>query len=230
LFIGAAILVPFFLALLAGIWLLFKRNWLVVCALLLPNALFGLFAIFNGLAVRPRMFLLMLFPALLAGMVAGEFISGWLARRLRRESLGPAFLGAFVGVLVLASASALPRYYAVPKQDYAGAVRRLASERRPGDIVIVVFLAEQGYKFYAEQMGRSADPDCYYVRDPALFRQIVADHPGRQIWLVSTFERALRLDVPEIAEEMKSGWEIDHRFPGAIGDGDVLIYRRGPSP
>jgi len=202
----------------------------VICALLLPNALFGLFVIFKALAVTPRMFLLMLLPVLLAGMAAAEFISAWLARRLPRAGLGSAVLGGFVAVLALASASALPSYYALPKQDYVSAVHQLAAQRHQGDIVIVVYLAEQGYRFYADKPDRPADPDCYYVRDTALFRRIVAEHPGQQIWLVSTFERALRLDLPEIAEEIRSGWEIDHRFKGAIGDGDVLIYRRKTSP
>lgn len=47
----------------------------------------------------------------------------------------------------------LPRYYELPKQAFRSPPEYVKELRRPGDVVIVVHLAEAGYHCYGRRQG-----------------------------------------------------------------------------
>jgi hypothetical protein len=54
---------------------------------------------------------------------------------------------------------------------------------------------------------------------------ILAAHPNRPVWLVTTFPRALRMAVPDLDARIKRDWEVDQTFKGTIGDGDIFVWK-----
>lgn len=202
-----------------------KAQWLLPAALLLPNIVLLIFVTIGQLSVTPRLFifgLVLMILSIAAGLEKSIdlIMLRWTSKTVTKHS--------FAGVAALAisaSLASLMGYYRLPKQDYAGAVQYVNEARRPGDVVIVVYLAKYGYRFYSEQLRYPIDRNTYFVRNVDQFNSIVNAAPGRHIWIVSTFERALRLDYPEIDRMIKDHWIVTRRFPGKIADGNVLVYR-----
>ena len=210
-----------------GLWRLFRASPLLTAILVLPNALLTAFVIVERLAVTPRLFFFALVPCVIVLASGTEVVASCLSRRLRK-SWAPGLLALATGFLAIGLGAGLVRYYSIPKQNYPGAVKFIAENHRPGDAVIVLYLAKYGYGFYASRLGMPLDEDTYFVRDPAAFQLVLLRHPGARVWIVSTFERALGIDLPDIHEALESEWDLAARFPGTIGDGNVLVYRSKP--
>jgi len=207
-----------------GLWRVWRANAVLAAALVLPNVLLLGSLVIAKVSVTPRLFLFALIPAVVFLAAAIEWAALVVAGRTSRR-IGHALHAISVGMVLLAFLGSLQFYYATPKQDYAGAVDYLQAERRPGDVVIVAYLAKYGYSFYARQRGIPLDAQTYFVRDGATFDALVAANRRRRIWVVSTFERALRLDYPTIARALQTDWVVTRRFRGTIGDGNILVYR-----
>jgi hypothetical protein len=129
-----------------GLAAMTMRSWPLALGLLLPNLLLAIAVGGGGLVASPRFFILALPLALLA-LVHGVVSVGALAARYaRRPALAPALAAAAIVVIVGTSALQLPRYYAIPKQDYRGSVSYLRT-RAPDEIVIIIDVAESGYRY-----------------------------------------------------------------------------------
>jgi hypothetical protein len=134
-----------------------------------------------------------------------------------------------VGLVIiasLASLASLPYYYAVPKQAYRSSLEYLESTRQPSDIVIVIHLAESGYRYYGAQFHIREGQDYFYVRTVAALDEVLAEHSGQRSWLVVTFPRALRLSLPGLDARVQRDWQVIKEFPGTVGDGDITIWRQ----
>jgi hypothetical protein len=90
---------------------------------------------------------------------------------------------------------------------------------------MVVYLAEKGYRYYARRGGLREGQDYFVVRTPEAFDAIRASHGAAQILLVTTFPRALRLELPTVYERMTKEWIPIRMFRGTIGDGEISVWR-----
>ena len=208
-----------------GFVALLRRHWSLTLALSLPVALSILFIIINGLTFSPRFLL----PALPLGIVAvvqgvytiGEIISGHLSGSLRPWVPRLATAG-LVALVVAVSAGSLQYYYSTPKQAYRASIEYIESERNGDELVIVVDLAEQGYRYYSSQLG--ANQESYrYVRSVEELDRVISTSNQETI-LVTTLPRFLRLRKPELDSRIQEGWEMDRSFPGTIGNGQISVW------
>lgn len=221
--------VPFLLVAGAGFLALGRRRWPLALALALPGALTAAFLLARGLTFSPRFFLLWLPLAILTAVVAVDAGTGWLLRATPSRARAAATTAVFV--LALLSAASLRRYYAVPKQPYRAALAAVERWRGPEDLVVVVYAAEPGVRYYGARLGVPLDTRYRFVRSvPALDSALAARGRGRVV-LVVTFERALRVGLPALYERLVAGWTATARFPGTVGDGGIALWEeRGPTP
>lgn len=206
---------------------LLRRNWPLVSALALPGIFQISFCVARGLVVSPRYFLLAL-PVSILGVVQGiEDLARYAATRVPKvpsfERLLAAALVLFVASL---SASALPRYYRVPKQAYREAIAYVQSERTPRTTVIVIYLAEWGYRYYASRLQLRQGRDYFCVRSVHALDEVLARHPGETSLLITTFPRALRIARPDLDRRIRRYWRALREFPGTVGDGEITVWKQ----
>lgn len=219
--------VPFLLVAAAGALAVLKRAWVLAIGLALPGLLTLAFLLVRGLTISPRFFLLWLPLAVLTAVVAIDAGAGWIWRsRPKRAALVGA---ATVALLATLSAASLARYYAIPKQPYRAALAYVERERNPDDLVVVVYLAELGMRYYGARAAAPLEQRYRFVRTvPALDSALAERGTGpaaARVWLIVTFERALQMDLPELNARVRSGWMLQHAFDGTVGDGGISVWR-----
>ncbi len=221
--------IPFLALAVAGYVILVRRHWILALALTLPCLLQAVLIVVQGLTFSPRFFILALPLAIMVVVQALTSATSFVARGLRQSDRFAWWCRtAGVVVLCVASIAALPRYYTVPKQPYRAALAFVETARQPGSRVIVIHYASAGMRYYLERTGTSdADYDVR-VRTLEALDTVMAEEPGRPVWLVTTFPRALRLGVPDLDARIKRDWEIVRTFPATIGDGQILVWRQKP--
>lgn len=217
LVVGAAIGTLGFLRLL-------RANWILVATLVLPSVLAAAFIAVGGLTASPRFFLMALFPAILFAVAGAEYlIEKWPA-----AAKHPLLTSKITALVMFAAAATalipLRHYYATPKQAYRASLQYIQTERKPGDIVVAIHLTEMGYRYYGPHFGLN-DGNSYYVRSEDKLNQIIAAHPGDQIFVVTTLHRILRLTYPGLAARIEHDWQVVRMFPATIGDGELAVRR-----
>jgi mannosyltransferase len=200
------------------------RSWPLALGLLLPGLLQAIAVGVGGLVASPRFFILALPLALLAIVQGVVSIGALAARFVRRPMLAPALAAAAFLVMVGVSALQLPRYYSIPKQDYRGSVSYLRT-RAPDEIVIIIDVAESGYRYYVQRHGLDRADDYFYVRSMQALDDVLRAHPEKRAVLVTTFPRAFALAHSDLHERVWRDWTVVRRFPGTIGDGDIAVWR-----
>jgi 4-amino-4-deoxy-L-arabinose transferase-like glycosyltransferase len=217
--------VPFLALTAAGFAALWRRQWILAGALALPPVVTLAFLIVRGYSISPRFFLLAI-PLAMLCVAQGLFgLAGLLARA--RTAAVPRVAWGLTLVVALAAAAALPGYYRVPKQDYRGAIAFLEGRRAPGDVVIVFGIAESGTRYYLRRMGVAGAAAYRFTRTEAGVDSLVAARGTGTVWFATTFPRDLRLRAPRLAERLRdTEWTLERRFPGSVGDGAVIVWRR----
>ncbi len=210
-----------------GFVTLFKRQWVLVVALTLPGILTATFLLVNRLTFTPRFFLLALPLAILVAVQGIEIVARFLAEKI---SANPNFwfpkLAATIVLLgCLVSIASLRRYYSVPKQAYRASLEFIEAERKSGEIIIVIHLAEKGYRYYAPRFNLKEGKDFYSVRSMETLDSVLSRHTDQNIFLVTTFPRALHLTHPDLAERIARDFESVRTFPGTIGDGEISVWK-----
>jgi 4-amino-4-deoxy-L-arabinose transferase-like glycosyltransferase len=146
------------------------------------------------------------------GIVAVGDIAGALARRPR--------LGAWIGTAmclaaIMVSARSIPIAY-LPKQDYAGALAFVQTNRQPGDVVAVAGLAVYPYhEMYGvdwQEVTSSQELDA------------LGAHAGRT-WVVYTLPEVLSSVSPDLWDDIQRDYTLVQSFPGTLDDGTVFVYR-----
>ena len=47
---------------------------------------------------------------------------------------------------------------------------------------------------------------------------------GRRVFLATTFERAFKLESPELWKRVEDGWKPAETFPATIGYGEITLW------
>ena len=215
---------------LAGALSYARRSGRTFLLLTLP----AMVTVLGAFAARGTMYPRFFFPlagfALLIG-VRGTFVAGgWVARMARGDEASQRRLGAVVaGAVVLVSALSLPLNWRTPKQDFPGAMAYAEGAASPRDVIAVTDVTAVIYGQYYRRTWRSI----LGVRDLEVIRTGDRDAgaPGQRVWLLYTFPRYLeKFDAP-LAAYVKRECRDDRlrRFPGTVGDGDLLVCRLEPT-
>ena len=192
----------------------------------MPLALLvGLVAL-RSLAASPRFFLLGLPLADLAAVLGVFAVVEYALRRgdrLRSPAVASAIAGGIILLVALASVMSLPAYYRTPKQSYRATLDYMRAENRPGELIVLVQNAEQGFRFYSERAHLIEGRDFVALRTLAALEKVRA--AGRSLVLVTTLERSLVLEQPDLYSRIVEGWAPVRRFPATIHGGEIRVWR-----
>lgn len=218
-----AAVIPGLLVVAVGLKEMFRSSWLLLLGLSLPEILLAAYLYKFGLTVSPRFFLLALPFALLVATIGLFETIVWILRLLKLEKLTTA---AFSGAMLIAAAINAPTlvaYYKIPKQDFRSAVLYIKS--KPAVYPLSIYTARAGVEYYANRSGLRLNRDYFDARTVPEFTEILERHRPTELYLVTTFPRALHLDHPELEPLMNKYWLVDKVFPGSIGDGDITVWK-----
>lgn len=209
---------------IAGLRGIFRCSWICLAGLVLPEILLAAYLLKQGLAVSPRFFLLALPFALLVCAVGFYVVAKLCLVKLDREKLLPSV---FVLGMLCVSAVNLPsllQYYKIPKQDFRSALLYVKS--KPGKAYpFSIYTAREGVAYYANRSGLRLNQNFFDARTIREFTEILQKHNPADLYLITTFPRALHLDHPELEPLMDKYWVVDKVFPGSIGDGDLTVWK-----
>lgn len=209
-----------------GFLMLLRRQWALTLALTLPEILTVLSLILGGLTFYPRIFLLALPLAILVGVQSIYALTKWFGKIIGKD--GALVTTGLPATLILAlcalSLLSLRGYYTAPKQPFRASLQYIEAERQPGDIIIAVFLAEGGYRFYGPQFNLEEGKDYFLVRSVEALDAVLAAHPGARTFVVTTFPRALRLAYPDLDARIARDWSRSQMFSATVGDGEVSVW------
>lgn len=202
-----------------GILGLSRRHPVAVALLMTPLLLAALAVGLLGAGVHPRYFLLALPLGYLAGTHGVVIFAQIFVERVMRPSPAKAtpLLVTLAAVLVVTAAVPLKGYYAVPKQDYLGALRLVRALAAEGDRVVAADLAGHAIQAYYAV-------DFPVVEDVAdLLQQEVL---GSRVWVVTTLERVVAKRKPDLMAHLRQHYRLVRVLPGSLGDGAMRIYLR----
>jgi hypothetical protein len=207
----------------AGLVSYARRQALVPLLLIMPVASLAAVVIGLGHHLWPRFFFFAIGFAVLI-VVRGAMVWGILGARLLRlpARATPAVGTALCVLLTLASAASLPAAYR-PKQDYAGALSFVETNRQPGDLVVTVGLASFPYS----ALYQTGWPKVESVEALAGVRAQSA-----RTWVLYTLPDHMQAVYPELLATVRRDFTLVRRFDGTLNGGAVFVYRaeRGPSP
>ncbi len=210
-----------------GFAVLLRRQWVLMAALALPGILTATFLLLNRLTFSPRFFLLALPLAILVAVQGIESVARFLVEKIRANPSvwSPKLAAAVVLLGCFVSLASLKRYYSIPKQAYRASLDFIVAERKSDEIIIVIHLAEIGYRYYAPRFNLEEGKDFFSVRSIETLDSVLSRHADQNIFLVTTFPRALRLTHPDLAERITRDFESVRTFPATIGDGEVSVWK-----
>jgi mannosyltransferase len=219
-FAGAAVVFCGGILVLTGWVDLLRKQARAAWALILPGIAGGGLMLIIGHNLWPRFFFFCMGFALLI-TVHGALE---LPRRIGRIAppavrWSPKLGYALSALIIAASAVTVPRCYALPKQDFTGAMAYVEQQRRPGDTVVVVGLAEHVYPVYYAPSWPVAQDE----------KQLAAlrSQTGRT-FVLYTLPIELRAVHPDIWKTLQTDFETDHVFWGTLGGGEVYVCRSHP--
>lgn len=219
---------PFLAIAGTGFSIVFRRQWALVVALAMPLLLTITWITINHLIVSPRFFLLALPLAFISAVQGIESFAQFIVRILGKseDRFSPNFAALLVLVGCTISLVPLRHYYSVPKQAYRASIQYLEAERKPDEIVIVIHLAELGYRYYGQRFGLKEGEDYFFVRSVQALDAVLSAQSTKRSFLVTTFPRALRLSYPDLDARIAKNWQVLRTFPATIGDGEISVWKQ----
>jgi hypothetical protein len=197
-----------------------RQDRYVVGLMVIPGAITALVMLFLEHNLWPRFFFFAIgFGMMLlvrGAMVAGAWAQGVLGGRSKQRPYDAAWGTALVALMILASAWSVRSAWIYPKQDFAGALEFVESQRQPGEPVALAGLAVFPYREY-------------YKRDwPAVATRAELDAQraqGQRTWLVYASPIFVESRQPEIWNAIRTEFEQVRVFRGTMGDGAVYVCR-----
>lgn len=213
--------------LLVGLWSYWRQDRYVVGLMVIPGVITAAVMLFLEHNLWPRFFFFAIgFGMMLlvrGAMVVGGWVQAMASDQLRRgapqRDLSYKSMAAgtgLVALMILASAWSMRSAWIYPKQDFAGALEFVESQRQPGEPVALAGLAVFPYREY-------------YKRDwPAVATRAELDAvraPGQRTWLVYALPIFVESRQPEIWNALRTEFEQVRVFRGTMGDGAVYVCK-----
>ncbi len=164
-----------------------------------------------GMRIWPRFFFVDIAFLMLLIVLGVRLICNWFGQLSR-----PMFVIASIGMIAISGVLA-SRNYVAPKQDLNGAFEFVEAARTPKDRVFSVGHASTVFGGYFGADWQAILTDEEYLAASAL--------PGPMIFVVAFPARTLR-KVSALDADTEDNLKLLYRFPGTLGDGAVLIFRR----
>ena len=134
--------------------------------------------------------------------------------------------GAAVFIVFAVSIMSLRYYYSVPKQPYTASLEYVETQRTGGGIVIVVDLAEEGYRYYGNLAGIRENEDYFFVQSVDDLDGVLSSNENRDSLVVTTLSRFLHLRKPELESRIEQDWSVMRTFPATIGNGQIEVWTK----
>jgi mannosyltransferase len=204
------------LVVLAGLWSFFRESRYAVGLMIFPGMVTAAAMLALSRNLWPRFFFFAIgFGLMLIVRGAMEW-AAVAARALKRDSAGMAWGTAAVALLLVGSCVQLRAAYLYPKQDYAGAMKYVDAEKRPGDTVALVGLTNIPYQQY---YGR----DWPQVDTPAQLEAL--EKPGQTTWVLYTIPIFVESRYPALWNTLQTECAQPKVFRGTMGGGEVYVCR-----
>jgi len=226
--------IPFLAIVAVGTVSLMRRAWLIVISFVVPLGMMAVLVVVAGWLTSPRFFILVVPLAFLVAVETLDLVARLLSRLVpegaRRARIHGALAGAAVAVCALALAFGLPRYYAVPKQSFTATIAAFNARSGPGDALIAIYQADRGFDMYTRRLGLTDTGRFYSTRTVAGFDSLGTKLAGRRVMLATTFERAFRVESPELWKRVEDGWTRVETLPATVGDGEISLWEPRSAP
>lgn len=197
-----------------GVWV--RRDALSLAVLGAPVLVELIALLAADVPLSPRYFALALAPLVIAlalGLVALAGLAARVAPAARTRPFEDAMLAAIVAACVVP----LAPYYRVPKQDFQGAIDRVARLAQAGDGRVAVHYAARGICGYYGAAFHD-------VQGLAALEE--EERTGRRLWVVTTLERFLAAEVPALHAHIQAGYRLVQVLPSTVGGAEMNIYER----
>jgi uncharacterized membrane protein len=219
--------VPFLALVAVGTLSLMRRGWFMVLTFVLALGMMAAVVVAAGWLTSPRFFILVVPLAFLVAVESLDLVARLLSSLVderRRARVHGALSGTAVTVCALALAFGLPRYYAVPKQSFRATIAAFNARSKPGDALVAVYQADRGFDYYTRRLGLAGDGRFYSTRTVEGFDSLGTTLSGRRVYLATTFERAFKLESPDLWKRVEAGWKPVESFPATIGYGEITLW------
>jgi len=196
-----------------------RREPVALAALVVPLLVTAVVVGILGVGVHPRYFLLALPVGYLVGtrglVVGARAVLAW--GRSGQTTWATRVQGVLAVLVVAVAALPLIRYYAVPKQDYLGAIRQVRMLATGEDRVVAADLAGHAIQAYYDRDFPVVEDLRSLLREEAM---------GGRVWVVTTLERVMVKRVPDLLTHLHRHYRMVRTLPGSLGDGAMRIYVR----
>jgi mannosyltransferase len=214
----------FLIAGAVGFAALVSRSWPLAIGLVLPEVVTLAALVSRGLTISPRFFLLAVPLAMLSAVAGLSLVIDWLFnRQIVAGAAARIIWAASLLLLTAASAKSLPYYYRTPKQPYRAAIAYTETHGNAGPVMVIAY-ASTGFHYYLSREAVADSSRYVYVRSRAQFDSLSVASGDAQ--LVTTFQRALRIEVPTFDRDLASAWRPDTTFRATVGDGEITIWSK----
>lgn len=199
---------------------IFRRNRRAALLMVLPAVLSGGLMLSLGHNIFPRFFFFVMGFGILIVIYGALELPNFAARLIAQRDSRKAFakrLGVCFATLIIAlSLFTVPRNYALPKQDFAGAKDYVEGQLTPGGKAVAVNLAGDMFaKYYA--------PNWLTTRDASELDEL--QRRSSDVWLVYTMPFEIQAFSPELWNTIQDDYEIVRTFPGTLNGGEVVVCR-----
>lgn len=203
-----------------GWWRFFRKNPRAALVMALPPLMAGSLMLALGHNLFPRFFFFAMgFGLLIVIYGAAEFaklLAGFFNFE-RTADVRFYLQNGFIGLILIASITTLPKNYALPKQDYSGAKKYVESVVAPDDEVVAVSIAGEMY-------GRYFAPEWKIAKNAAELEQTEKD--GRRIWLIYTLSPEIRAFRADLWRAIQEKYQTDRVFYGTLNGGEIFVCRQ----
>ena len=220
--------VPFLILVAIGTLSLLRRGWLIVLTFVLALGMMAAVVVMAGWLTSARFFILVVPLAFLVAVESIDLVARLLSRLVsgsRRARVHAVLAGAAVVVCAVALAFGLPRYYRIPKQSFRAAIAAFTARAKPGDALVAVYQADRGFDYYTRRLGLANDGRFYSTRTVSGFDSLGTALSGRRVYLATTFERAFKVESPDLWRRVVDGWNPIESFPATIGYGEITLWQ-----
>jgi mannosyltransferase len=200
-----------------GLYSFWRDNRLAFLLLVLPSIVTVVGVVGISGSMYPRYLFFTLGFAILI-VVRGAMVLGNAVSRLgdpsKQAGRGRVIGSACILLVIIASAATLGRAYRHPKQDFAGALAFVESQRRATEPVVTAGAAAWPYQNYYRR-------DWPKIKDIKQVESIRGQ--ARRVWLVYTFPRYIEGETPGLMDAIGLEFKTIRVFPGTLLDGEVFV-------